>query len=119
STGSRSARVYALPRRQRARRDRASALVPPERLGAAVLSREAARDDEQEIGQPVQIRQRRVRDGVLACRRPRTALGAACNSACDMTERGGAVAARQDELAQRRQGRVEAIELRFEPRDVG
>src|SRR5690606_6722002 len=56
--------------------------------------------------------------GMLARGRPGAPLGAARGRSRDVTERGGAVAAGQNELAQRRQRRVEAVELRFETLDV-
>ena len=83
------------------------------------LARQHSRQHEQQIRQPVQVFERVGSDLLDARQRPAAALRAAANGARHVAGGGGRAAARQNEVLERRQGFVEAVELGFEPIDVG
>ena len=100
-----------------ARRGR-QAPVAPEHLAAGFVAREHPRQHEEQIGEAVQVFERIGRDVLDARQRPGAALGAPAHRACHVAGGSSRAAARQNELLERRQRVVEAIELGLEPLDV-
>ena len=100
-------------------REGALALSVPDHFLTGFAACEPPRDHEQQIGQAVEVAQY-LRPHVGGVReRLHPALGAADNGARQMAGGGGAAAAGQDEVFQRRQIRVEGVELRLQAVDEG
>ena len=76
-----------------------------------------AREDEQQVGQPVDVPHQDRVDGGRERNHP--PLGAAADRPRDVERGAGRGAAGQDEVRQRRQFGLEPIDERFEPRDIG
>jgi hypothetical protein len=83
------------------------------------VSGEHPREDEEQIGQAIQVLEC-IRRNILAARqRPGAALGAAADGARHVAGGGRRTAARQNELLERRQRVVEAVEFGLEALHVG
>lgn len=77
-----------------------------------------AGNDEQKIGQPIDVGEQ-VRLDVIRAERDNRSLGAPAHGPRKMQQRTGSIAARQNETAQRRQLGLESIDPVFEPSNVG
>src|SRR5688500_1544542 len=82
------------------------------------MTREHARYDEQQIRQAIQILQHLVGNRFGFLDSPGAAFGTSCDRASEMTCGCCWAATWQDEFLQRRQGRVQSIELLFKMRNV-
>src|SRR5206468_3404424 len=94
------------------------ALVAPLHVAAPRVAIENPRGDEQQIGQAIQVTARVRADPVFLSERDHAALGAPAHRARKVRERGGARAAWQDELLERRQTCVPGLEPLLETREV-
>src|SRR5687768_5771082 len=94
------------------------AVVTPEHLAALRVAREHTRNHEQQIGQPVEVARRLGSDAFGAREFPDSSLGPPHDRAREMTGSGSRTTTRQDEVLQRRQRLVEAIERLLEPLDM-
>ena len=94
------------------------ALRAPDHLAAGALARQHSRHDEQEVRQPIQVFERVGGDVLDARKRPAAAFRAAANGARHVAGGRGRPAAGQNEVLERRQRFVEAVELGFQPFDV-
>ncbi len=85
--------------------------------GAAI---DRAGQHEQEVAQPVQVNDDRLRDVLPRCpgERDGQPLGAPADGAGQVDLRGGRRAAGQDELRERLELVLEPVDRRFQPRDV-
>ena len=90
----------------------------PFHFGLARAMIDDARQHEQQIGQPVDVREQMRLDAVRR-RARRSTLRAAADGPREMQQRAGAIAAGQNEAAQRRQLGLEPIDPVFEALDVG
>src|SRR3954454_22336092 len=86
------------------RRDSAlsGSVMPPEHFGAAFVARDHAGQDEQQVGEPVEVLRDFGRDRLRLGERPYPAFGTACDGACKVTGRCARPAAGKNELLQRR-----------------
>ena len=111
--------VFDAVKRELERRDRETA---DDRTRRTIRSRHAAavidgaRQDEQQIGEPVDVAQQHRIDRRLE--RDHAALGAAADGARDVQRGAGRRAAGENEAAQRRQLGLEPIDQLLEPDDV-
>src|SRR6185312_6567988 len=96
----------------------AIAILLPEDVRRAAGAVQRARDDEQQVGKPVQIDSTRRRHGVVRRERDQLALGASADGARDVRECRSARAAGQDEFLQHRQIGVVMLDGGLEPLDV-
>src|SRR5438034_7378432 len=94
------------------------ALVAPLHVAAPRVAIENPRGDEQQIGQAIQVTARVRADLVFLSERDHAALGAPAHRARKVRARGGARAAWQDELLERRQTCVPGFEPLLETRDL-
>ena len=77
-----------------------------------------ASQDEQEVGEAVQIDEREWAHVVCACGRECLALGSSAQCSGDVEPRGGFATTGQDEALQLGEVGVEAVALPFEPVDL-
>ena len=77
-----------------------------------------ASNDEQEIGQPIDVCEQMGLD-MIRTEGDNRSLGAAAHGPRKMQQRTGSIAAGQNEAAQRRQLDLESIDLLFEPSNIG
>ena len=95
------------------------ALVLPQHFAVARRAREHACEHEQQIGQAIEVADRFGAHRFDARQRNDFAFRAPAHGACEMAARRGHAAAGQDEILERRQIGVEAVERGFEAVDVG
>jgi iron complex transport system substrate-binding protein len=86
----------------------------PEHLAAAAPARQHAGDHEQQVREAIEIAERGRVHRFSARQRPGAPLGAPADRARDVAGRGGRVATRQDEVLERRQALVEAVQQGFQ-----
>ena len=96
-----------------------AALVVPEHFAVAAVARQHARQHEQQVGKAVEVADRLRPHRVVVRQGHGLALGAADDGARDVAAGRGFAAAGQDEILQRRQRLVVAVEVLFEALDVG
>src|SRR6185437_12116396 len=90
-------------------------IVAPEHLAPALVARQYAREDEQQVREPVEVTQYLRVDRLSSRQRPCPALGAPRNGAAQMTGRRSRAPPGENELLQRRQWVVEPVERLLEP----
>lgn len=84
----------------------------------ALLTQQGAGDDEQQVGEPVEVDAAGRVEGRLTVEMDQPPFGAAADGAGQMGGRGAAVATGQHEVAQRRQGVVQHALGLFEHGDI-
>src|SRR5690606_14438828 len=94
------------------------ATLLPQHVAAAAGAVEHAREHEEQIGQAVQVLPRRLADRLVLGQRDDGALGAAADGTGLVRQRRGARAAGQDEVLERFERVVEAVERLFQLLDL-
>ena len=90
----------------------------PQHVATATGAVEQAAEDEQQVGEPVDVAAAGLGYGFGVVQLDHGALGAAADGSAEVGQRGGAGAAGQDEFLEHRQVGVEFLGQRFEPADL-
>ena len=90
----------------------------PLHLGLAGTMIDDAGNDEQEIGEPIDVCEQ-MRLDMIRTERDNRSFGAAAHGPREMQQRTGSIAAGQNEAAQRREFCLESIDPLFESSNVG
>ena len=97
---------------------RVPAFVLPQHFALAIGAGQHPGQDEQQVGQPVEVADRFRPHGVVAGQGDRLALGPAHDGAGQVATRGGLASRRQDEVLQRRQIVVVMVQLPLQRLDI-
>src|SRR5262249_21980232 len=91
----------------------------PEELLLAAMAADPAREDEEQVGEPIQVGERPLADVLLPHEAERVALGAPADRTRDVEERAHRPAARKDERLERREVLLATVERLLERLHLG